>query len=347
MLKKTLCALLLVPALWGSQAQANYYENCNSCCDSCLDDWSIYADYLYWRARRCDLDYAVDYTNAVFAQFSDSIHAVEPCYDNGVRVGVRKECGKSFYLVDYTYYNTSESNSVSNADGFLAGTRHIGNFDGLTQGDILFAKGKWDLDYNVVSVLGGYHLNNCNRCFTSYFAGGFKYASIDQELRYEYRGPVNQISGAASTGNGKQSIDMNAYGVNLGLGAALNFCGCFSFFGDFSFDVLVGDYTRKLNYVTLDGSGQTPLVGGVAELKDECWELVGVANLTLGLGYTYEFDCCCWCGDLNFAIGYEFHEWLNQPGFIDLESDGDQINPNRETQRLGLDGLFVRVGLGF
>ena len=34
-------------------------------CDPC-DGWSVYADWLYWRTRKCDLDYAISINDDIF-----------------------------------------------------------------------------------------------------------------------------------------------------------------------------------------------------------------------------------------------------------------------------------------
>jgi len=113
-------------------ASADCYES-NDCgfslcdCDPC-DGWSVYADWLYWRTRKCDLDYAISINDDIF----DKLHSVCLDWDSGFRVGVLKACGDVDFGIHYTSFNTSASSyeldliqSENNFD--LLGTR-LGGF---------------------------------------------------------------------------------------------------------------------------------------------------------------------------------------------------------------------------
>ncbi len=321
--------ILLLPLLFSFEARAdfgNYGNCCPQYCDSC-DDWVVYGEWLYWRSRRCDLDYAV--TGAGAGTYTGNIHSVDQSYESGWRIGVQKYCGDFFYDLTYTYFRNDESNSKNNPA--LSGTRIVDDITAVTQGLITDARGKWDLDYDVVDLLAGYGFCNTS-CFQPYIFGGLKLAFIDQKFEALY------IEGA-NFDRVTQKIDMDAYGINLGVGANYNFCHCFNFFGRFSYDVLLGDFTRHYNY-------ETSANADAANFKDDCWRMLSVLNLSFGLGYDFAFSNC-WCSNLGISLGYEFHQWVGQPDFIDFQSESGEVTFDRHLQSLGFDGLFLRLALNF
>ncbi len=84
-----------------------------------------------------------------------------------------------------------------------------------------------------------------------------------------------------------------------------------------------------------------------ANLRDDCWRMVGVYNLSFGLGYNSSYFNCM---DIGISIGYEFHQWINHPDFLNFQAEAFTdtiVSFNYHTQDLGFDGLFVRLSLGF
>ncbi|MCH9625174.1 MAG: hypothetical protein S4CHLAM123_03440 [Chlamydiales bacterium] len=354
---KKLCMLsALLTMLFSVKVTGNeYYSNCYQDCDCFCSGWGIYADYLYWSPRRCQLDYATheNITGFSLDGLEGELFSVMPCYDSGYRVGIYKECDCFFFDAYYTSFSNTESASVFSADENLAGTRYASVIGGLVNPatGLISASAKWELEYDVVDVLAGYKLNSCG-CFESYVFGGFKYASIGQELKTEYE--ADQVVIATEEFNPtiynvirvKQKADMDAYGVALGLGAKYTLCGCFDFFGRFSYDVLVGNFDRRFIQST---APPTTVFTQVINLDDNCWLPVNVVNLAFGLAYNYDF-CGCWINTIGFSVGYEFHHWLRMLDFIDLGALTALPSPvilDRHLQNFGLDGLTVRLAIGF
>lgn len=88
MLKKIATLSLLLPTLFFTKAEANTYSE--PCCQS---QWNLYGDWLYWRARRSSLDYAVPIIiNNGFLLAQGEVIAIEPSYKSGFRVGLLYEC---------------------------------------------------------------------------------------------------------------------------------------------------------------------------------------------------------------------------------------------------------------
>lgn len=324
--------MMLIPLFMASgQLRAEYYNNNNcyaDCCDPC-DGWGVYADYLYWKTRRCDLDYAI---NSPLGSILGELHTVDLSYDSGFRVGVTKECNSVYFDVAYTHYRNKESANVS---GLLLPT--VGEIFTVSSADA-----NWDLDYDVVDLLAGYNLCTTG-CFETHVVGGLKLAYVDQKFVTEYVSSINQ-----AVERNTQSIDIDAYGVDLGLGSSLTFCQCLKFFGDCSVDFLWGKIDRK--FLTDFRSANASEFTNFVNYKNDCWDLLSVLNLSIGIGYDHIFSNC-WCADLGIAIGYEYHQWLGVPGFFGMKSD---IISSRNyapvlppANAFGFDGLFVRVNLGF
>ena len=322
--------VLLFPFLFSFEARGDgYYSNdcyseyCNPC-----KDWVVYGDWLYWRARRCDLDYAVIEFDGDLGM--EGPFTVEPSYDHGFCAGIQKYCGDLFFDIFYTYFRTSATSSITgSSDDFTILSTRCAPFESVDA-----IKAKWCLDYDIVDVLIGYQLCNTN-CFQSYYFGGFKCAFIDQKFKNYYIIP-NQLQTLT------QQVDMNAYGIDLGVGGSYNICNYLDFFVRTSYDVLLGNFSRRSVCVVEPSDIDS-------NYKDECWKMVSVFNLSFGLGYDCLFPYC-FCSNLGFKIGYEFHQWIGQPGFLDFIPGGDgtrTVTLSRRIQSLGFDGLFVRLSLGF
>lgn len=331
--KKTLGLALAMMAL-----TAPIYSYSNDCCDDCYDPcctsgFTVYGDWLYWSPRKCTLDYALPYdgSNAI-----GKVHSVCPSYDNGYRIGLSKTCDCWTYGINYTHYHSDERSSVTDAtNGDLAGTRIIDNYTVLSQGSIQFAKAKWDLDYDVISLYAGY--NTTFNCVDTVIFGGFKFAFIDQKLDTLYTATLSPGSQDAIY----QKNCLDAYGLTIGLTPSYNLCGCLNAFGTFSYDILAGNFDRTFDYRTSTNGGTTVLER--ARLKESCWNLLSVFNLSFGL--RYDWMTC----DKNFflALGYEFHHWVNGFGFLEHQNESGEITLDRYHDSLGFDGLFLRAGVSF
>ncbi|MCH9625176.1 MAG: hypothetical protein S4CHLAM123_03460 [Chlamydiales bacterium] len=333
MLLKKLCVVsVLFSMLLSIKVTGNEYNSC--CCQGVYDsEWTLYADYLYWRARRCNLDFALQNGDATLPIGRD-VYSVDPEYNSGYRVGVVRQCDCLYFDIAYTHFHDSETNSliadsVAQVDRFLP-TRSFDNPESAT-----FAKGVWDFDYDIVDAVVGYGLSNCG-CLETYVFGGLKLAFIDQRLYTTYNAEI--VTDTFELYSVKQTYDLDAYGVDLGIGANYTLCGCFNFYGRFSYDVLLGNLDRKFI--------QNPEVIAsvdVVDLRDTCWAALNVANLAFGIGYDYKFCGCC-VNSLSISIGYEFHKWINLPDFYQFNTDYSVEN---SSQGFGLDGLVIHFALGF
>lgn len=331
-----LAQLLLLPKVEAARCET-YSDNC------CYTDpsWNVYADWLFWRARRSQLDFAFNGDPGVFGVKlpSGSVHAVEPSYDNGFRVGVQKYCGDLFFEGYYTYFRNEESKTAIALNG-QSGTHVVDSLREVNQGNFQLSRGKWNLDYDSVDLLVGYQFNK-GRCLRPYLFGGFKYASIDQELTSFYSEDV-AVTGEVDLV--KEKIDMSAYGVDIGVGANFSFWSCFNLFAKVSYDALIGDFKRRFTYNISSDGGATFFQD--LNLNDQSWNSLSVFNLWFGLGFDRVFNQC-WCSRLSLSIGYEFHQWINQLDFLEVQAESGENTFDRHLQSLGFDGLFIRFNVGF
>jgi len=338
LLKKLCVVSVLFSMLLSIKVTGNEYNSC--CCEGVYDsEWTLYADYLYWRTRRCDLDFALQYGGDSVQPIGRELYSVEPEYNSGYRIGVVRQCDCLFFDLAYTHFHDEQKNGVQSvlidgvldlSDTFLPTRTFV-----TPGGTSTLAKSAWDLDYDVVDILAGYGLSNCG-CLETYVFGGLKLAFIDQRLYTTYDREVVTLT--FEPYSVKQTYDLDAYGIDLGIGANYTLCGCFNFYGRFYYDVLLGNIDRAFI--------QNPeLTTGVStiDLRDTCWAAINVANLAFGVGYDYKFCGCC-VNSLSISIGYEFHKWIN---LLDFYQFNTEYSIENSSQGFGLDGLVIHFALGF
>lgn len=335
-----------VNPVYGNYYNCNdYYDN--SCgfsicdCDPC-NEWSIYSDWIFWRTRRCDLDYA--FPSSGSTNFKGKVKSVDPCYESGFRVGLLKECGDVDFGLHYTYFSVSESDTTKDTEnGFLARTR-IGNpFATTFNAFIEFTKGDYDLNFNLFDLEAGYH-TELTECLHGRLFGGLRFAFIDQDFDVLYAQEADKTDGdGAPVDIVKHRWDMDAYGLYFGGKTTYSLNDCFSLFGSFSTGVLVAEFDRKFTFKTTNGS--SPFEEKI-NLKDDCWKVV--SNLDLALGIQYQLCNFC-CTEWAISLGYEFHHWINTPGLLTYISGdtSDESHLDHNNEDLGFDGFFLRLGASF
>ncbi len=350
-----LLALLTLSS--GAFAGDNYYvtydpcdpcmEN-NSCCpniDFCNGDFDfkIYGDYLYWRTRRCELDYAIPTTgNSTSGPFVGNVYTVCPEYDSGFRVGGIVGSGDLYLEGRYTYYQSSSEDSVVDSTGNLIGTRIVDDFPGgASQGAFNFARADYSVHYHAVDALLGYDMD-VGRCFDFHLFTGFKGLFIEQKFNVLYS-DAEDIDGPANTYSSiNDKIELDGYGLTLGFDMVYHVYDCIGLTGSFAYDVLAGNTDRHFSYRNTTDGGQN--FTDNANLRDECWRTISGLNLAIGMQYETRI---CNCYDVVLGAGYEFHHYLNFSDFLALQSESGETTFDRQTDGIGFDGLYVRLGIGF
>ncbi|CCB90863.1 MOMP-like family protein [Waddlia chondrophila 2032/99] len=358
--KKWIVALsTVVSSTQFTPANASDYYSCDTgsdcgfslCdCDPC-EGWSIYADYLYWRPRRCDLDYAFTYVGAEGAIGGDvrKLAGICPSYDSGFRIGVLKACGDLDLGIHYTWFRSKDGSSINNVDQDFAigitGSSGVvfSDIAGETPPLIEFAASDYKVELNQVDVELGYHLE-LSDCLATRLFSGFRYANIKQTRDSIYSSSIEDPLGENSAADVIfQKADLDFYGLYIGNKASYKICDCFDFFGGLSLGIGVGEASQDFRYSGKSaGEGnefiQGPLVSG------SCWKSIAVLDLNVGITFPL---CNVCCTDLAFSVGYEFHQWFNLGGFTDLSKSGDIGLVSSNCCDLGFDGLFVRLSAAF
>jgi hypothetical protein len=329
MLKKLGMVALLLPMLFSAKAQANDY--CNTCCDS---EWEVYADWLYWKPRCQTLDYATPIVTVLSE--NGNVERVNPSYRSGFRVGLYYECDDVFYDFFYARLHTNYSNSATVVAPDALLTTRIGSVTPATDASRSISA-DWSFHYDTVDLLVGSEMHNQCSCFHTRFFGGLKLVFIDQKFTTDY----TNIATIPSTISVEQKNKLDGYGINFGLGLDYDFWRCLDFFTRISGDVLLAKFDRSITGVGTTLGVASTFIG----MDDDYWNVVSAINLMFGLKYDYKFDGC-WCGDLGIAVGYEFHHYFGISDWLSpFQTTGGGLR--RDLQNLSLDGLFVRVSLGF
>lgn len=312
-------------------------------CDPC-EGWSVYADYLYWRVRRCDLDFA--FTDASSdSSYVNKVWSVSPSYDSGFRVGILKACGDMDFGAHYTYFKSNDHLSVAQADieGDLGQTRLTDN--SLNVSAIQLARGDYRVELNQLDLELGYHLE-VSDCLAARLFTGFRYANIKQEFSSQYSQNADDPNGDSS-GNavdfGYQKSELDFYGLYLGNKASYKVSDCFDFFGGFSLGIGVGENQHIYSHTYQPGGQSEP--NQLDYIDGDCWKALGVLDLNLGVTFPL---CNVCCTDWALSFGYEFHHWFNTSGFLSLDRE-DQFSAHLDSPccDLGFDGLFVRLSAAF
>ncbi|MCH9627780.1 MAG: hypothetical protein S4CHLAM2_14240 [Chlamydiales bacterium] len=335
--------LAVVPSLLCAET-CQYYEGdpCQTDCDNAFG-FSVYGEWLYWNVRRNNLDYAMPFNDAPPVTSFGKVSRISPQYENGFRVGLQKSFDCNDIEVRYTYYRNRELDSNFVTGGLQGATRTIAPFTEVDVDQVDFARAEWKLDYDVADVWLK-HTFCLSRLWEGHFFGGFTWAKLDQQLDTFY------IDVSASDFDRiRETRDMNAYGLSIGVGGRCPLLGCFDLFGNFWYNALIGDVDRSMIYDTSADGGVT--IVRHADLRDDGCEFVSVLNVCFGLEYRYSL-CWCWLRDLSLAVGYEFHHWIGMSDFYEFQTEvgtggTDALTVLRRTGDLELDGLFVRVGLTF
>lgn len=362
-------ALLSVFSLLGTAHAADYYQEGGGGVASYLPcgSWSGHIDYLYWKTRKCGLDYLwpADITRwdticdgtpstetptkiegDVVTLGRGSPKEIDLGHDDGFRFGIYNDCGCWDFGVQYTHYRSGETDSFDVKETPYTPSRQHPDIKGFVdRTNILSGKSSFDLDLDIVDVVGQYSwdLNNCSNLV---FLGGFKYASINQEVRTSYRGlslpKEEQVD--VRIHRVREQNDMDAYGLFIGIEGTWNLMSCVTLFARTSCGSLLGNFERSFTekeYADPE-TCQSPLfpVQQLVDVHDSPW--CNVQHFEYAIGADL-LACQGPCGDWHFQVGYESHTWSDMRGFIQFTDHHAKGGIIRASDNLGFDGLFLRL----
>ena len=232
---------------------------------------------------------------------------LNPEYQSGFRLGLCKEYECLDFEIRYTFFRPDANVS----DIFEVDDQSVD------------AAIKWDLDYDQVDLIVG-HKFYLSNCWTSHVFGGFTWTRLDYDIddKLDISDDPEQTAIASNK--------MDAYGFNLGIDAHYQLWRCVNFFGAFWYNSLLANIDKE-SFVN------TNLL-----FTSQAWEMISVLNLAFGFTYRYPI-CSCMIRDVALSIGYEFHHWINLPGYLVPQLSISPVGINN----LDFDGLFIRCNFGF
>lgn len=282
------------------------------------------ADFLYLRARRQALDFAIVDPNRNGVP-EGSIETLSWRSDSGLHfdLGYRLPGSGWELTTGLTYFRAGADRTLGSPPGgtLFATLTHPGMIE---QVDAAVATS--NLEYYVLDADLGHRVRvGDNSCYR-FFAGG-RFAWIDQNLSAVYNG------GDANQATVNSPISFNGAGLRAG-GEGQWGCGWgLSVFGRASASLLVGHFRSHLTETNDNGTTVN------TDVSDKFEQMVPVLELALGLAWQYE--------RFSVSVGYEMSEWFNMVESPDFVDDVHQGKLSYRKSDLSLEGLFFQVGVGY
>jgi len=259
--------------------------------------WSVFGEFLYMRARDCEVAYAVpidgNITDPSDPAFQvGAVQVVDPDYQPGFRAGFTRTCSEcSLVAVTYSQLDSDANDTLVVPGGLNVVARSLVSplpinaaVDSLDAEAHLFIQFKtFDVDYkSLIAYCDDYRVA---------FVVGARYAKLNQEF--------NALFETNGFDTVETDVEFEGAGIKLGLEAERfgRNRQCFIYGkGDVSF---LGGESRA----TYFGSNNAD-----ESIVDTSWKAgrgVTIGYVEAGLGWQ---NCC---GNLRFSAGYSFSTWYN------------------------------------
>jgi hypothetical protein len=280
------------------------------------------AEFLLFRPRNSDFDYAIANTTAGLAT-TGPIDSLK--YDTGT--GVRAEVGYSYGRWEtafaYTYFTAGADRALAVSAGqvlFPTLTR-----PGLTD-RALVALANADLDYQLFDMTAGRRFV-LDENFAVRVLGGFRFADLRQTLNAVYDGA--DARRAAITTRSR----FQGFGPIVGGEAVLVGWKGFHLYSRATGGLLTGRSDNRL--IETNDAGATTYVNTRYNVR----KVVPTATIAIGGGWQYR--------TVSIRGGYEMTYWhgvFERPRFVDDVSQGKVIT---RPSNLSLEGFFIQFGWAF
>lgn len=349
LMKKTLLTLSALTAFAANSLNADYYNNnCAPACDpcgvdfcnwDCLDgEFTLYGDWLFWKARRCDLNFAMTQSGVdpeATAAPSEFV-GIKPKFESGYRIGGYYTAQEGFTLgVRYTHFDSHKSNELVSTDAsFLVNRSHPSILTTASYADASYRQ-----DYDMVDVEGGMTIP-LGEGSKVYGFMSLRFGWLDEKMDTTYADTA-VLADAAIITNVFEKNDIKSVGIGTGFELQKEiFCG-FGFYARTLFSLMYADYDMDYSETYTEDAGVTVTTPIDTTLKGEC--ILPVIELATGLQYNVNL-----CGFDIFATGgYEFVSWIGAKDFINFVDATQEASIARNKTNLGFEGFFVRLGATF
>jgi hypothetical protein len=313
----------LTPVSLPERGNCNSPIECVTCCDR-PPAFITYAEYLVVRPRRRANDYAIiDPVNNLSPQ--GEILNVPYDVSSAIRVGAGyRPAGSAWeFVVTYLYLHSGEERAAAAPPGGLlyATLTRPGIVD-----NVLVAAATSSMTMNVVDFESRRHFQIDN-CFLFRLGMGVRFADVDQTLQGFYGG------GDANAAAVRSRVSFDGQGLTLGAQGEWQFWREFRLFGRGRGSILMADFTNTL--VETNNGGATVN----ANVVESYLQTVPILELASGIAWERR--------NVRVALGYEIQNWFNvidSPTFVDDFAEGKL---SRRKSDLGIEGLFLQLGLAF
>lgn len=291
----------------------------------------ILADYLYLRARRRALDYAIT-DPVVNGSVQGTVSSLIWQNNSGYRLAGGYALNHGWEIgASYFYFHTTDNRlAAAPTGGALFATLTAPGIDQVST-----AAATSSLNMDVIDVEAAKRID-CHDGLSLRLSGGLRIAEIQQKLNAAYTG------GTAGTGvTAVQSpINFTGIGVRVGgegwwnpgecWGGMLHGLGLYAKgYGS----LLSGEFHSRLTQVV--NSGATPVV----DVSDKFDKVVPVLEMGIGLGWQNEH--------VQVRVGYELMNYFGLVDSVDFVDSNSFGKISHRVSDLSLEGLVVSVGLFF
>lgn len=287
-------------------------------------------EYLYWKASEDGLSFAQTGAHHLSKDFNGKIQRIDPGWHSGMRLGTGLNFPNDGYdtVFYWTWFSANGQKSAHSPKGGIIPLWAEPDFPKFA--DAVRARGKWDLDLNLLDWEWGR---------SSWFGGhlslrpffGLRAAWIDQTLQNHFIFETHPVSQSHL----HSKSDFRGGGLRAGLDSRFTLPHNFALYGLASGSLLYGQCDAGLRIREASES--------IAHTRDTYWR--GTSSLQLGLGFGWDTHFAKDRLHIEFHAGWEQNIWfgINQMNhFLNRLNTGFYFkeNGNLSTQGLVAGGRF-------
>lgn len=305
-----------------------------ACGDCCGPTWSVFGEFLYWRARGVEVPYAVPIDGPIVAPPSYPVQigrvaTADPEYQPGARVGLSRAFDERASLrAMYTFYEseTSDQTTLPPSSPYVLRSlvTHPGTWTAASDG--LDAQANYDIDFQIADI--DYRcVFLCGPQTELAYFGGVKYVHLEQDFAAQF-----DVLGTELVNT---RINFDGGGIRLGLEGERRARNMgFLVYGRAAANFVAGEF--HADYLQRDGSRGVVVDTGLTESR-----VITILDLELGIGWASPGN------GFRITGGYMVSGWFNT-----LQTDewvhGVQNNHFGDlSDTLTFDGFTARAELRF
>ena len=310
-------SLTLTEASWNEYGEPD--EGGPADCTHCCPGWTVSVDYLYWRAHRNDMGFAIlDPGGLGVPSGGQPVMALDYDWDSGVRVELARQTTSGWELsFRYTHFGAQDRAAFAPGGGQVLAVSSS-PATGLTNADSADAAAK--LEMNLFDLEARHWLQPCDSILVG-LSGGVRFGQINQDLLVHYDG------GAFTNGLVQAPVDLVGVGGRVGGETHWLISDHFSLFGQAAVSLLAGNFEASRREVNAGAV--------VIDASNDIDRVVPIIELSMG-GAIHR-------GPWTVTAGYELSNWFGQVAAVDFCDSFNGGSLDDGGRDLGFSGLFVRA----